>query len=164
MRARPPWSVLRGAVEVVYRLDVANRAARRPHDDRVRDRAALYVAHRAQVVTRRDAGRREEDRPRSELVESVTALEVVEPDRAAEPRLVLVSRLESRLHLAAEADERRRGEDALRRAADAEQQVDAGERLRRRDRRRHVAAGEELDARPRAPHLLDQLVVARPVE
>ncbi len=53
---------------------------------------------------------------------------------------------------------------ALRGAADAVEQVDAGARAGRRDRAGHVAVGDEVDAGAGAADVLDQLGVPRPVE
>src|SRR4029077_345964 len=105
--------VSRFPIEAVVRLDEAHRAGRRAHDDRVRHCPALHVADPAKVVARRDAGRRAHDGTGRELVEAVLPLEVEQPELPALARLVLVARREARLHLAADAEERRGGEDAL---------------------------------------------------
>src|SRR5436309_5285197 len=140
-------SVLRSPIEAMVRLDHPHRAGRRTHDDRVRDGAALHVAHAGQVVARRDPGGGEHHGPRGELVESVLPPEVEEAEGTGLRRLLLVARLEPRLHLATQADQRRRGEDALRGPADAHQDVDAGFHLGGRQCRRDVAAADQLDAR-----------------
>ena len=70
----------------------------------------------------------------------------------------------SGLDLAAEAAQRRRGEHALGRAADAHDGVHAGARDRARDRGRQVAVADQLDPRARRADLVDQLLVARALE
>src|SRR5690606_14009132 len=83
-------------------------------------------------------------------------------ERAA--ALGVVPRPQPALDHAAEALERAGGDDALRRAADAEHEVDAGVRAGRHDRAGDVAVGDELDPRAGLPDLLDDLLVAGPVE
>ena len=73
-------------------------------------------------------------------------------------------RPELRLHLAAEAAERGRGEHGLPRAADADREVVVRAADRGGDRRGHVAVLDQLDAGAGVADLLDQVVVARPVE
>ncbi len=60
--------------------------------------------------------------------------------------------------------DRRRGDDALRRAADAHQHVDAGPGLGGGDRRRDVAVADQVDARAGLAQLGDQVVVAVALE
>ena len=73
-------------------------------------------------------------------------------------------RPEPALDDAVEALHRAGGDDALRGAADAEQQVDAGALAGGHDRAGHVAVGDELDPGAGGADLVDQLLVARPVE
>ena len=83
-------------------------------------------------------------------------------ERALPLRVVLGPQLA--LDGAAEALDRAGGDDALGRAADAQQQVDAGALAGGHDRAGDVAVGDELDAGAGLPDLLDEPVVARPVE
>jgi hypothetical protein len=71
---------------------------------------------------------------------------------------------QSRPWIAAHALERRGGDDALGRAADAEQDVDAGVGPRGGDRTGDVAVTDEADAGAGLADLGDELVVAGPVE
>lgn len=68
------------------------------------------------------------------------------------------------LHGAAHASERGRGYHALGGAADAEEDVGAGAGPGGGDGPGHVPVGDEPDAGPGLAHLLDQLVVAVPVQ
>src|SRR5437773_10441173 len=121
-----PSSILWPPVEAVVGLDEAHGARRRAHDDRVGDRAALHVADTVQVVAGRDAGGGAHDRARGQLLEPVLPLQVEEAELAQLAGLVLVARLEPRLHLAPDAEEEGRRQHALRRAAHSHQDGDAG--------------------------------------
>src|SRR5690606_39711419 len=78
--------------------------------------------------------------------------------------LLVVPRPQPALDHPAQRLDRAGRDDALRRAADAEQQVDARARPARHDRARHVAVHDELDPRPGLADLLDDALVPRPVE
>src|SRR5262249_14172936 len=106
-RAAGSRSIRRLAVEAVVRLDEAHGARRRPHDDRVRHGAPLHVADTAEIVAGRDPRRRAHDGTGRELVETVLPLRLEETELPALARLVLVARLQARLHLAPDAEERR---------------------------------------------------------
>ena len=69
--------------------------------------ATLEIAHAAQVVAGRDAGGGAHDRARGQLVRAVFALQGEEAELPQLARLVLVPRLQARLHLAADAEEER---------------------------------------------------------
>ena len=73
-------------------------------------------------------------------------------------------RPELRLQLAAEAAERRGGQHRLPRAADPDREVVVRAADRRGDRGGDVAVLDQLDPRAGGADLLDQVVVARPVE
>ena len=104
-------------------------------------------AHAAQERAARDAGRGDEDVVAGdEVVRGEDAVDVVAGVDERLPLLV-VARPEPALDRAAEALDRGGGDDAFRRAADAHQHVDAGERLRRGDRGRDVAVADQVDAR-----------------
>ena len=78
--------------------------------------------------------------------------------------LVVVPRPQLPLHRAAEALDRGSGDHALRRSADAHEEVDAGARLRGRDRGRDVAVADEVHARSGLAELGDEVVVAVALE
>ena len=103
--------------------------------------------------------------PDGEVLGAVDAVLVRVPEH---PRralaLLVVPEPEPRLELAAEAAQRRRGDHALGRAADAHHGVDAGALDGAADRGRDVAVADELDPGARGADLGDQLGVARPVE
>src|SRR5439155_26207188 len=152
--ATQPSSVLGPPVEAVVGLDEAHRARGRAHDDRVGYRAALHVADAVQVVAGRDAGGGAHDRARRQLLEPILPLQVEEAELAQLAGLVLVARLEPRLHLAPDAEEEGRRQPALPRAAHPHQEVDAGVGPGGGEGRRHVAAGDQLDARACPSYLL----------
>ena len=85
------------------------------------------------------------------------------PSRSACP-LAVVSRPQPSLDRAAHALDRRGRDDALRRAADAHQHVDAGRRLAGGDRRGDVAVANQVDAGAGLPQLGDERVVALALE
>src|SRR5262245_35775815 len=130
MRAESMWapssSVFRLAVEVVVRLDEAYGARRRAHDHRVGDRATADVSHAGEIVAGCHTGCRTHHHARGELLERVLALQIEEAEGTALAGLELVPGPQPRLHLASKAAQRRRRDDALRRASGAEEQVDAG--------------------------------------
>ena len=78
--------------------------------------------------------------------------------------LAVLGRHEPALHAAVQAADGGGGEHALGRAADAHHGVDVGAAHGGRDAGREVAVGDQPDARAGAADLLDQLLVARPVE
>ena len=127
--------------------------------------AAAEIAHALEQVAGRDAGRGEDEvLARREVLGRVDALLVAVAHRRAARPLLVAAVAEAGLDLAAEAAQRGGRQDALRRAADAHDGVDAGALDRAADRGRQVAVGDELDPRPGPPDLLDQGVVARPLE
>jgi hypothetical protein len=87
--------------------------------------------------------------------------------RSSSPSVIplgVVLRPEPPLQRTAHALERAGGDDPLRGAADAHQQVDAGALAGRRDRPGDVAVGDELDPGARLADLADQRVVPRAVQ
>ena len=86
------------------------------------------------------------------------------PASSSAVSLAVVARPESALDRAAEALDRGRRDDALRRPADAHQHVDAGPRPARGDRGRDVTVADQVHARARVAQLRDQLVVALALE
>ena len=120
--------------------------------------------HAAQQVAVGHAGGAEEDVVAAhEVVGVQDAVEVVAGIDGL-PALGVVLRPQPSLQLAADALQRAGRDDALRRAADAEQHVDAGGQAGRGDRARDVAVGDEADAGAGLPDLFDDLLVPRPVQ
>ena len=88
-------------------------------------------------------------------------VDVVDPVLGRGLDLGAGGRPELGLQLAAEAAERRGGEDGLPRAADPDREVVVRAADRGGDRRGHVAVLDQLDPGAGAADLLDQVVVAR---
>src|SRR4029450_5670071 len=78
--------------------------------------------------------------------------------------LLVVARPELALHAAADRLQRRRGDDAFGRPADAVEHVDAGPALARGDRGRNVAVADQAHLRPCLAELADPGLVAVPFE
>ncbi len=135
------------------------------HHERMRPCAATEEADALEQVAGGHPGRREHEvlARRQVLGRVDPVLVAVAHPRAAFPLLV-VAVAEARLDLATEATQRGGRDDALRRAADAHDGVDAGARDRAGDGGRQVAVADELDARAGRPDLGDQVVVPRPLE
>ena len=102
--------------------------------------------------------RREVLRP----VDPALVVVVAHPARAG--AFLVVAEPEAGLDLAAEAAQRGGGDHALGGAADAHDGVDAGPRDGARDGRREVAVADQLDPGTGRPDLVDERVVARPLE
>ena len=113
-----------------------------------------------------DAGRDEEDvRAGRQVALGVDALRVRDAHRLHALFLARAwSGTRRRLHAAVEAAERRRGEHALGRAADAHDGVHVRAAHGGRDAGREVAVADQLDARAGLADVVDQLLVPRPVE
>ena len=132
-------------------------------DSVVAPRGAL-VAHALQDVAVGHAGGGEEDvLALDEVVVGEHALEVVAGVHRG-LALVVVARPQAPDLPAADALDRRGGDDALGRAADAPQEVDRGARGDRQQRRGDVAVGDQAHARAGVADRLDALLVARAVE
>src|SRR5262245_31011521 len=149
----------------VVRLDVANGTGAAAHHDGVRARATTDILDAIQQLAGGDAGRGEGDIVRGdEVVDRVDAVEV--HALGLEPVALLVgARPDLAEHLAADTLDRRRRQDGLWRAAGA--QIDVRRVVvvaRGLDRRRHVAIGNQPNARARCAHLVDNVLVAWPVE
>ena len=124
------------------------------------------VAHAAHQLAVGDAGGHEEGVVAGDEVvgaEHEVGVEVV-PGVQRALALVVVLRPQLALDLAADALHRAGRDDALRGAADAEHQVDAGVGAGGHDRAGHVAVGDVLDAGAGLADVLDQPGVARAVE
>ena len=76
----------------------------------------------------------------------------------------MLRRHQASAHAAVQAAQRRGGEHALGRAADAHDGVDVGAADRGRDAGREVAVADQLDARAGGADVGDQLLVPRPIE
>ena len=97
------------------------------HHQRVRPRAAAEEADALEEVAGRDAGRGEDEvLARGEVLGAVDAALVAVAHPRAALALLVVAIPEAGLDLAAEAAQGRRGDHALRGAADAHDRVDAG--------------------------------------
>ena len=153
------------AVEHVDRVDEADLLGLVGHHQRVRPGAAAEEADALeQVAGRSRRSRRRRGSRRTPGPRSVDAVLVAVAHPRAALALLVAAVAEAGLDLAAEAAQRGRRDDALRRAADAHHGVDAGARDGARDRRRQVAVADELDPRAGRADLGDQRVVARPLE
>src|SRR6478736_2516918 len=150
-------------VEAVLAVDGADGAAARAHDEGVGACRLRSVAHSAEQLAVRDAGRDEEALTHDEVVGGQDAVEVV---TGVEGLLALLVVLGPELALddAAGALDGARGDDALRGAADAEQQVDAGVGTGRHDGTRDVTVDDVADAGTGVADLLGEVVVARTVQ
>src|SRR6478609_2971821 len=126
-----------GTVEAVLAVDGADGSAARAHDEGVGARRLRAVAHAAEQLAVRDAGGDEEALARDQVVGGQDAVEVVAGVEGLLALLVVLGP-EPALDDAAGALDGARGDDALRRAADAEQQVDAGVGTGRHDGTRDV--------------------------
>ena len=140
-----------------------------PERDRITrlwvEHAADLDAHAAEQRPVGDAGGGEEAVVAAdEVVGGEHGVEVVAGVAASAARSSSFCGPQPALDLAAHALQRRGGDDALGRAADAEEHVDAGSRPRRGDGAVDVAVGDQPDAGARRAHLLDQLGVAGAVE
>ena len=112
----------------------------------------------------RDAGGRDEDVvARHEVVCREHPIEVEAGGEKRVP-LAVVARPETALDRPAEALDRGRRDDTLRRPADSHQHVDARPRAARRDRGGDIAVADQVDAGTRGPKLRDQCVVAVALE
>lgn len=150
----------------MLRLDRPHRAARGPHDDALRPAPAPALEpHAAEEVAVGDARRGEKDVvAAAEVVGEEDARQVVAQRQRPLALAKLLAGREPPLDRAAEALERRGGDDALGRAADPQHDVDGAAWPSRFDRCSHVAVGNEADAGARCAHLPDELRVPRAVE
>src|SRR5216684_8910434 len=159
------WGLVdRLVLEVVPRLDVPDRPALRAHHHRVRLGAPLEEAHAAQEIAAGHAAGGEDDVPARHLLHPEDFVDVGDAHLLRPLDLLVVARLEPALHVAAHAADGRGGDDALGRAADAHEHVDARLGKAGGDGRRDVAVADELDARPGGADLRNELFVPRPVE
>src|SRR6476646_11662263 len=152
------------AGEEVDAVHEAHPVAARAHEEGMRAGAVGEEADAAQQVAVRDAGRRDDHLARSEVVGIEDALVVLDPGLAELPDLRAGRGSELRDPLAAEAAQRGRRENRLPGAADPDRQVVVRAADRGGDRRGHVAVLDELDPGAGVADLLDQVVVAGPVE
>ena len=150
----------------MLRADRADGAAARPHHQGVGRGAVRAVVHALEQLAVGDAGGHEEAVLAGDQLlggEDGVGIEVVACVQRPLP-LVVVGGPEAGLDHAAHALHRAGRDDALRRASDAEQQVDAGVGTCGRDGARDVAVQDVLDAGAGLTDLLDQALVAGTVE
>src|SRR3954466_5424156 len=152
------------AGEEVDAVDEPHPVAARAHQQRMRSRAVGEEADAAQQVSVRDAGRSDDHLARREILGPEDALVVEDPGLPQLVDLPAGGGPELRLQLAAQAGQRGGREYGLPGAADPDRQVVVRAADRRGDRRGHVAVLDELDAGAGGADLLDEVVVARPVE
>src|SRR5829696_5673709 len=156
--------VLHQLLPLVGGVDGPDGARLRAHHHRLGARAVAPVAHPLEEVAVADAsGAEEHVVARHEVVAGEHAVEVVAGIECC-LTLVVVAGVETPEHLATHALQRRGGDDALGRAADAEEDVGATVGCGDGDRRGDVAVLDELDARAGLAALLDDVVVAGTVE
>ena len=101
---------------------------------------------------------------RCEVALGVDALGVGDAHRQHALLVAVLGRDEASLHAAVQAAQGRGGEYALGRAADPHEGMHVRAADGRRDAGREVAVADQPDARAGASDVLDQLLVARPVE
>src|SRR5215218_6768055 len=152
-----------GTVEAVLAVDRADGAAARSHDQGVGAGRLGAVAHAAQQLAVGDAGRDEEALTDDEVVGGQDAIEVVAGVEGLLALLVVLGP-EPALDDAADALDGAGGDDPLRRAADAQEQVDTGARAGRHHGARDVAVDDVADAGAGVADLLGEVLVARSVE
>src|SRR5581483_2240813 len=152
------------AGEEVDAVVEADPVAPGAHDERVRPCAVRQEADAAEEVAVRDARRGDDDLAGGQVLRREDLLHVLDAELARGLDLPPRGRPELRLQLAAEAAERPGGQHGLPRPADSDREVVVRAADRRGDRRRHRPVLDQLDPRPRSPDLLDQVVVAGPVE
>ena len=145
-------------------LDHPDRAGLRSHDDRLRGAAAAVVLDALEQVAVGDPGGAEEDVLAGHQVLGGQNLVQVVAGIDGLLAFGVVGRRELGLDRAAHAADRRRGDDALRCAADAGEQVGARVRPARGDGARHVAVGDQPDPGAGLADVVDQLVVPGPVQ
>src|SRR5262249_48466702 len=162
--AEQPYFLAPLAREEVDPVRETHPVAARAHHERVRARGVREEAHAAQKVAVRDAGRRDDDLTRCELLRGEDTGWVVDPELARLLDLAARRRPQLRRHLAAEAAERGGGHDRLPRAADPDCEVVVRAADRRRDRGGDSPVLNQLDSRARRTDVLDEVVVAGTVE
>src|SRR5690349_1337781 len=145
--------------------DPAHRAGGRAHHHGLGLDHVLLEAHALQQRSGGDAGCREHAVALHHVADAVDLARILDAHLAGALALLLGVEHQAALHLSADAGERRGREHALRRAADAEIDVDAGRlRIGGMDHAGDVAVGDEAHPRPRLAHRGDEIGMARPVE
>src|SRR5690606_27188245 len=137
----------------------------RTHDERVRLGEVAAEVHTFEDRAAGHAGRREDHVTRSHLLHGEFPVDVGNAHLGRALDLFAVRGLEAALHLAADAAQCRRRQNALRRTARAEIDVDARLlRIRAPDDARNVAIRNEADARADLADGLDDLGMTRTIE
>src|SRR3954447_6591417 len=144
--------------------DVADGPALGPHDQGAGGCAAGAVANTLHELPVGDAGRDEEDVVAADEVVGAEHAGKVVTGRDSALAFGVVLGPQLALDDATDALDRAGRDDALRRAADAEQQIDAGVVARGHDGAGHVTVADELDPGTCIPDLLHQVAVPGSVE
>src|SRR5439155_2603315 len=121
-------------------------------------------ADAAQEVAVGDPRRTEDDVPRGELLHPEHVLDVLDPVLPWRLELATRRRAELSVQLAAEAAQRRGGQDRLAGAADSDREMVVRAPDSRGDGRGHGSVLDQLDPRTDRPDLLDEVVMAGTVE
>src|SRR5207342_2519328 len=114
--------------------------------------AALHALEQRTIG---DAGRGENAVALGHFLETVDAIEIVDSPAPGASNLVVVAEQQAALHLAANAAQRGRRQDALGRTAGADVDVDPGFGVRGGNHAGDVAVGDELDPATERPQLGD---------
>ena len=96
--------------------------------------------------------------PDTRSMQAVFAVEILDAPFGGAGAFVVVAEHQPRLHLAADAAQRRRRQHAFGRAALADINVDAGGGIGGCDHARHIAVGDQLHRRAGLADLGDQLL------
>ena len=153
----------RGA-QPVLGLDGADRAAARSHGQRLGDRQVRRVPDPAQHLAVGDAGGDEVRVVAADQVRGGEHPVQVVAEASGLVGLRVVARRQPAVDRAAQAADGAGGDDALRGAADPDQQVDLGLGLHRHQRAGDVAVDQELDPGADGADLADQVGVPGPVQ
>ena len=148
-------------IEIVGGVDDANRARLRAHHHRLRRRAAGEKMDAIEIVAIGDARGREHHVTRGQFLDRKLLLDVANAHFFCALNFFIVARRQATLKFAADTAQRRRGEHAFGRAANAKQQIDAGFRLGRRNRCRDITITDETNPRSRLAHFFDDRFMSR---
>src|SRR5438093_1195522 len=153
--------VIRLVLEVMRRVDDADRAALRAHDHGLRRRASREKVNASQVVPVGHAGGGERDVASRQFLDFELLIDIPDAHLLGPFDFALVARFEPALEFPADAAKGRSGQNAFGRASDTEQQIDTGFRLGRRDRGRDIAVADQANARACLANFLYDLFVSR---
>lgn len=153
--------VIRLVLEVMRRVDDADRAALRAHDHGLRRRSSREKVNASQVVPVGHAGGGERHVASRQFLDFELLIDIPDAHLLGPFDFALVPRFEPALEFPADAAKGRRGQNAFGRASDTEQQIDTGFRLGRRDRGRDIAVADQANARACLANFLYDLFVSR---